>query len=109
MQVTSKRENIRISARKMRLVAPIVLGLPVEQALTRLRFTPKDAARPIVDVLKIARADAIHNFKLDETKLIVKEVEVSDGSALKRFRPRSRGMAHPVLKRTSHLKVVLEG
>jgi len=109
MQVTSSRDNIRISPRKMRLIAPSVKGLPVEEALVKLRFTPKDAARPIIDVLKTAQADAVNNFKLEAGKLIVRQVDISEGPTFKRFRPRSRGMAHPVLKRTSHLKVTLEG
>ena len=108
MEVISKKQNIRITPRKMRLVAPLVRNVPVEQALIKLQFTQKDAARPIIDVLKTARADAIHNYKLDEKRLIVKDVEVSEGPTYKRFNPVSRGRAHSVFKRTSHLKVVLE-
>ena len=108
MEVISSRNNIRITPRKMRLVAPLVRNMPLEQALVRLHFTQKDAARPIIDVLKTARADALHNHKLDEKNLFVKDVEVSEGPTYKRFRPASRGRAHGLAKRTSHLKVVLE-
>jgi large subunit ribosomal protein L22 len=109
MEVTSKQENIRISPRKMRLVAPAVKGMPVDSALLRLRFTPKDAARPIIAVIKTAKADAVHNYKLDEDKLVIKDIVVGEGPTLKRFRPVSRGRAHPIAKRTSRLVVVLEG
>jgi large subunit ribosomal protein L22 len=93
----------------MRLVAPLVKNMPVDQALTRLQFTSKDAARPIIDVLKTARADAIHNHKLEEKNLIVRDVEISEGPIYRRTKPASRGKIHSLAKRTSHLKVVLEG
>lgn len=109
MEVISSKKNIRITARKMRLVSPLVKNMPVDQALVRLQFTSKDAARVIIDVLKTAKADAVHNYKLDESRLRVKDVEVSEGPTYKRFRPASRGRAHGLLKRTSHLKVTLEG
>lgn len=109
MEVVSKKFNIRISARKLRLVAPLAKGLPVEQALLKLRFTPKDAAKPIITVIKTAAADAVHNYKLDTGKLVVKDVAVSEGPTYKRIQPVSKGMAHPILKRTSHLTVTVEG
>lgn len=93
----------------MRLVTPTVKGHTVADALTTLRFTSKKAAQPLVQAIKTAQADAVHNFKLSEDKLVIKEIEVSDGPTLKRYRPRSRGMAHPILHRTTHVKVVLEG
>lgn len=109
MLVESKLENIRISPRKMRLIAPSVRGMRVADALNRLTFTPKNAARPIMQVIKLARADAVNNFKLDEDKLVIRGVEVSEGPTYKRGRPVARGTYHPIMKRTSHLKVVLEG
>jgi len=109
MEVSSKQQNIRISSRKMRLVAPTIKGLSVEAALLKLRFTPKDAASVVIAILKTAKADAVNNFKLDEKKLIVKDIEVSDGPTFKRFQPVSRGRAHSILKRTTQLKIVLEG
>lgn len=109
MEVISELKNIRITPRKMRLIAPRLKNLPVEEALLKLRFTTKDAAGPIIAVIKTARADAAHNFKLKEDSLVVKEVSVSEGPTYKRGRPVARGTYHPILKRTSHLKVVLEG
>ena len=108
MEVISSRNNIRITPRKMRLVAPLVKDMPLAQALVRLQFTAKDAARPIIDVMKTARADAIHNHKLDEKALIVKDVEISAGPTYRRVRPASKGKIHGLAKRTSHLKVTLE-
>jgi large subunit ribosomal protein L22 len=109
MEVTSRRQSIRISPRKMRLVAPLIKNMPVDQALIRLQFAGKSAARPIMDVLKTARADAVHNYKLNESNLRIKEVEISEGPSYKRIRAASKGRAHGLTKRTSHLKVVLEG
>lgn len=109
MEVISELKNIRISPRKMRFVAGELRNLSVEEAMLRLRFTPKDAAQPIIAVIKTAKADASHNFKLKEDGLKVKEVLVSEGPTYKRGRPAARGSYHPIAKRTSHLKVVLEG
>lgn len=109
MEVMSKKQNIRISPRKLRLVAPLAKGLPVEQALLKLRFTPKDAAKPIMTIIKTAAADAVHNHKLDAEKLVVKDVQVSEGPTYKRFQPVSRGMSHGIAKRTSHITVTVEG
>lgn len=109
MEVTSELRNIRISPRKMRLVAERLSNMPVEDAILRLRFTPKDAAQPIIAVIKTARADAAHNFKLKEDTLKVKEVLISEGPTYKRGHPAARGSYHPIAKRTSHLRVTLEG
>ncbi len=109
MEVTSKKQNIRISPRKLRLVAPLAKGLPVQDAILKLRFTPKDAAKVIITVIKTASADAVHNYKLDADKLVVKDVQVAEGPTYKRFQPVSRGMAHGIAKRTSHLTVTVEG
>ena len=109
MEITSAKQFIRITPRKMRLVAPLIKGMSVEQALIKLRFTPKDAAKEIIQVLRTAQADAVHNHKLNDQKLIVKTVEVTDGPTLKRGLPVSRGNFHQILKRTSHIKVILEG
>ncbi len=72
-----------------------------------LRFVNKSAARPLSKVIKSAISNATNNNKLDEKKLIIKEIIVDEGPRLKRYIPRSRGMAHPILKRTSHIKVVV--
>jgi large subunit ribosomal protein L22 len=109
MKVSTELKNIRISPRKIRLVVPVVLGQKVTVALIKLRFTNKSSARPLSQALKTASADAAHNHKLDPEKLIVQEIIVSDGPTLKRGRPVARGSLHSIFKRTSHIKVTLEG
>ena len=99
---------IRISPRKARLVAKNVNGLPVEDALNLLRFTPKKAADLIYKVLHSALANAqVAGGDVDAMK--VKQVVIEDGPVWKRFNPRSQGRAHRIIKRTSHITVILEG
>ena len=98
----------RISPRKARLVARNVNGLPVEDALNLLRFTPKKAAEIIYKVLYSAVANA-QQIGADVDSLRVKQVVISDGPILKRIKPRSMGRANHILKRTSHITVILEG
>ena len=98
----------RISPRKARLVARNVNGLPVEDALNLLRFTPKKAAEIIYKVLYSAVANA-QQIGADVDSLQVKQVVISDGPTLKRIKPRSMGRANRILKRTSHITVILEG
>lgn len=99
---------IRISPRKARLVAKNVNGLPVEDALNLLRFTPKKAAELIYKVLHSALANAqVAGGDVDAMK--VKQVLIEDGPVWKRFNPRSQGRAHRIIKRTSHIIVILEG
>lgn len=109
MDVVAEAKNIRKSPRKVRLVADQLRGKNALQALESLKYTPKSAGLPLSKVIKSAVANATHNMKLDDKKLIIKEILINEGPTLKRFQPRSRGMAHPVLKRTSHIRIVLEG
>lgn len=98
----------RISPRKARLVARNVNGLPVEDALNVLRFTPKKAAELIYKVMYSAVANA-QQTGADVDALQVKQVVVNDGPVWKRIKPRSMGRANRILKRTSHITVILEG
>ncbi len=98
----------RISPRKARLVARNVNGLPVEDALNILRFTPKKAAEIIYKVMYSAVANA-QQIGADVDALQVKQVVVNDGPVWKRIKPRSMGRANRILKRTSHITVILEG
>lgn len=107
MDVEATGKNIRISPRKARLVAKDLAGRNAQEALESLRFVQKKAALPISKVIKSAISNATNNNKLDSKKLIIKEVVINEGPSLKRFLPRSKGMAHPILKRTSHIKAVL--
>lgn len=107
MEVTSSNKYIRMSPRKIRLVAAKMENLSVEVALTTLRFMPQKAATPLIKVIKAASSDAGHNFKLEGLKMRIKKIEVNEGPTLKRAIPRSRGMSHPILKRSAHIKVIL--
>lgn len=108
MKIKAESKYVRVSPRKLKLVADSIKGLPLEQALETLVFLKKKAARPLVKTLNSAIASAIHNFKLKKEDLKIKSIEILKGPVMKRWRPVSRGRAHPLLKRTSHAKVTLE-
>lgn len=95
----------RISARKARYVMDLVRNQPVEQALEALRFTNRRAAPMIAKVVKSAVANAIQEGGADPEDLVVAKAYVDEGPTWKRWRPRARGMAYPILKRTSHLSI----
>ncbi|NNF56702.1 MAG: 50S ribosomal protein L22 [Rhodothermaceae bacterium] len=110
MQARARQQYIRTSPRKMRIVADVVRGKNVEQALTTLHFMPQKAARTIERILHSAVANLIDqnpDERIDETALVVTEIRVDEAPYLKRFRPVSRGRAHPILKRSSHLSVAV--
>jgi large subunit ribosomal protein L22 len=108
MEIVAKAGNIRMSARKVRLVVDSVKKKPLSQALVDLKFIQKRATKPILKVLNSAVANAKHNFGVELGNLVIKKIEVGEGSTYKRFRAVSRGRAHHILKRTSNIKVVLE-
>lgn len=110
MQARARQQYIRSSPRKMRIVADVVRGKNVEQALNTLHFMPQKAARPIERIIHSAVANLIDQHpeeRIDETSLVVSEIKVDEAPYLKRIRPVSRGRAHPILKRSSHLTVVV--
>ena len=104
MEVVATAKRVRITARKVRLVAHMVEGLPVAEALVVLRFSPRAAARDVAKVIKSAAANAEHNYNLDSSTLRVVRVEVDGASIIKRWRAKPRGMVGSVFKRTSHLR-----
>ncbi|MTI94227.1 MAG: 50S ribosomal protein L22 [Firmicutes bacterium] len=107
MQVKASARHIRIAPRKVRVVVDLIRGKAVGDALAILRNTPK-AASPVVEkVLKSAVANAEHNFELNPENLFVAKVFVDQGPTLKRFRPRARGMASRINKKTSHITLVV--
>lgn len=108
MEIKAKSKYIRISPRKLNLVAKSIKGLSLQKALETLAFLEKKAARSLLKTLKSAIANAINNFKLKEEGLKIKSIEILKAPMLKRWRPVSRGRAHPYAKRTSHIKVILE-
>lgn len=101
-------KNVRVSHRKMRFVCDMVRGKNVDEALTILRFTPNKGAKELENVLKSAVANAENNFDMNRDELFVSEVYANQGPTLKRWRPRSQGRAFKILKRTSHIGVVVK-
>jgi len=98
---------IRISPRKLRYVADIIRSKRVDDAVDILTFTPKKAALIIRKAVQSAAANATENHKMKEDDLVVEKVFIDEGPALKRFRPRARGRAAKIKKRTSHLTVIV--
>jgi len=107
MDVKSTYKYARISARKARDVAREIQGLPVSEALDLLAFTPRKGALLFNKTMKTALADAENNFELAVEGLYVKSAVVGEGPTFKRFKPRARGSAAAIRKRTSHLTVIL--
>jgi large subunit ribosomal protein L22 len=105
--VKAKLSRLRISPRKVRLVADLVRGKSVEEARHILKFTVKAAAQPMAKLLESAVANASHNFKLEPADLMVRSITVDEGPILKRFRPESRGRVARIQKKTSHINIVL--
>lgn len=100
--------STRISPKKVNLVAGMVRGAMVEDALTQLKFTPKKAALLLYKVIASAAANAENNLKQKRSTLFIKEIIVNRGPTYKRGQPVSRGRMHPILKRTSHVSVLLD-
>lgn len=94
----------RISPRKARLVMDTIRGLPCADALNALRFNRRRASSLILNVLKSAMANADEK-EADVRRLVVAEARVDEGASYPRWRPKDRGRAHPILKRTSHLVI----
>ena len=109
MEVKSTTKFVRLSPKKARDVAREIQGLAVSSALDILTFTPKKAAQLIGKTLKTAIADAENNFSLDAGSLVIKEAVIGAGPTLRRFKPRAKGSAGPILKRTSHISITLVG
>jgi large subunit ribosomal protein L22 len=108
METKATAKYMRISPRKVRLVAQNIKGLPVEQAINILRFTPQKAASFINKVLDSAVANAEQVPGIDVDAMKVKNVIVNEGPTWKRFMPRAMGRATRIRKRTSHITVILE-
>ncbi|MCK9468372.1 MAG: 50S ribosomal protein L22 [Porticoccaceae bacterium] len=105
MEVAAKLRGARISAQKARLVADQVRGKGVEEALDILAFSPKKAATLVKKVLESAIANAEHNEGADVDELKVSSIFVDEGMTLKRIKPRAKGRADRIFKRTCHITV----
>jgi large subunit ribosomal protein L22 len=107
MEVFAIQKNIPMSAQKMREVVRQVQGLPALQALAILAVVPRKGARVVIKTLKSAIANAENNNKLRPETLRIKEAVAGTATTLKRFQPKARGSAGPILKRRCHVKITL--
>ena len=107
MEAKAKLMGVRLSPQKAKLVVDLVRGKSVSEALDILAFTNKSSAPVVAKLIKSAAANAVNNQKMDEASLYVKEIWVGPGKTLKRFMPKAKGRASRILKRTSHINVVV--
>jgi len=109
MAVTATAKGVRISPRKVAVVAALVRGRSVDDALTILSHTPRRSATAVEKVVKSARANADHNHGYKPATLVVTEISVTPGPRLKRYRPASHGRALPFERKTAHIRVIVDG
>lgn len=105
----ANQKYIRQTARKLRLVADAVRGMSVDEALKRLTFADKHAAIVIKKVLVQAQKNAINNNQLLPDTLTIQTIKIDEGPTYKRWQAVSRGRAHPIMKRTSHIQIAVSG
>ncbi len=106
-QYRAKLSHLRVSPRKVRLVCDLVRGKKVQEAIDLLRFTKRGCSKNVMKLIQSALANANNKSGVDVDKLHVNTLFVDQGPTLKRSLPRARGSASPILKRTSHVTVVL--
>ncbi len=107
MQVKSVAKDVGVSARKMRLVVDMVRGKAVDEALTMLRFAPTPNSRIIAKAVKAAAADAESNYQMPSALLRIVGISADEATTLKRFRAGARHRVNPVLRRSSHITVIV--
>lgn len=108
METKAVAKYIRITPQKARLIADIVRGMDANTAITTLKFMPKKGAKIIKKVIESAVANADQTSTIDVDTLYIKTIHIDGGPMLKRFRPRAMGRATRILKRTSHITVVVD-
>ena len=108
MEARAHSRYVRISPRKVQIVLDLIRNKPADVAMAILKHTPKSACEPLQKLLKSASANAENNHNMDVNTLYVAECFVTPGPTLKRIRPMSKGRAYRVLKRTSHITIVLK-
>ena len=101
-------KNVRVTPRKARLVIDLVRGMNVKEALGLLENTNKAASAPVAKLIKSAAANATNNFGMDEDSLYISEIYATDGLRMKRYLPRAKGSASGLVKRNSHITVVVK-
>ncbi len=107
MNIQAIAKNVRVSPRKVRLVADAIRNMQVDDALNLLYATQKAASRPVAKTLHSAVANAVNNAKLTRSSLVIDSIMVNEGQAYKRFRPSTRGRIHPYKKRGSNITIVV--
>jgi len=107
VEVRASLRGIRMSPQKVRLVLDVVRGKNAREALSILRFLPQRAARPVAATGRSAVANAEKNFNMDPDDLIITRCSADEGRTLKRWRPRARGRVNQILKRSSHITVIV--
>ncbi len=108
MEVKARAKDTGISPRKVRLLVNMVRGKKVDEALTILKYAPTPTARIVAKVVKSAAANAENNFQMSPSDLKIVSIFTDEARTLKRFRPRSRGRVSPILKRSSHITVIVD-
>ena len=107
MEVRAMAKDTGVSPRKVRLLVDMVRGKKVDEALVLLRFTPTPTARVVAKAVKSAAANAENNFQMTPADLRIVSIFADGARTLKRFRPRARGRANHILKRSSHITVIV--
>ncbi len=108
MQAKAVLRGFRMSPQKVRLVADVVRGKRVDQALAILRNMPQKAAHEVYQTVASAAANAENNFQMDRDGLVIKTIMVDEGPAMKRFLPRARGRVNTIRKRSRHITVIVD-
>ena len=107
MQALATTNNVRISAFKAREVTRLIQGKPAQQALAMVQLIPRKAARLVAKTLKSAISNAETNSGANPAVLLIKEAQVGEAATMRRFRPKARGMAGRIRKRSSHIRIVV--
>ena len=108
MQISAISRSVRISPRKVRIVADAVRNMTIDNALNNLKLIDKRGSYSLEKTLRSAIANAVNNAQLDKENLAIDRIEVTEGQALKRFHPSTRGRVHPYKRRASNIRVILK-
>ena len=108
MEARAQARYVRLAPRKARAVVDLIRSKNVDEAMSILRYTPRRAAEAVSKVVKSAAANAENNFEMNRGSLYVDQVYVDEGPSLKRVQPRARGRRFLILKRTSHITVIVK-
>jgi large subunit ribosomal protein L22 len=109
MDIKASAKSVRISPRKVGVVASLVRGRTIAEAITILEHTPRRSALPVKKLIESVKANALHNYNLIEASLTLKSISVTPGPRLKRYRPAAHGRALPFERKSSHIYVEVNG